>query len=578
MKQHIKSVILSGTKWSRRISILSLFAFIACTDYVQDIEDQRDEWREEQASLLLSSEEQDVSSSSTTNKESSSSSISGKSSSSIGSDSTDVKDSSSSSSTSGKSSSSEEKGVSSSSEISSSSVTSSSSAVTSSSTSEIATTSSSNIIQTSSSAKESWAYLNPAISYGEMVDNRDGQVYKTVVIGKQEWMAENLNYKYSFGTFCYQQQDSNCIKFGRLYTWAAAMDSVGSFSLKGKNCGYYTQCTPTYPVQGVCPNNWHLPTIDEWKELFEFESINYVAKFLKSATANWRGQWGSTNSSGFSAVPSGGLDYRNQNMGDDAFFFFFIISQEDTYSNSFYTFILSDQQSANYDNSSSRMSAFSIRCLKDHSNSNAVSSSSESAESSSSLNTTAEPCKTAEEDNCEYGTLEDSRDGQTYKTVKIGSQWWMAENLNFETENSYCYNDSTSNCDKFGKLYIWEVAVSACPTNWHLPTPADFKILIDAVGDTSNAGLRLKSTDGWKNNGNGSNDFGFTALPAGQGFAGNLNHIVSFDRKGDGAIFWGFSENSAQKVYYATFNTDLDEILFSYDSRLFAFSVRCIKD
>ena len=80
------------------------------------------------------------------------------------------------------------------------------------------------------------------------------------------------------------------------------------------------------------------------------------------------------------------------------------------------------------------------------------------------------------------GTLKDSRDGQIYKTVKIGSLTWMAENLNYETENSYCYKDNEANCSKYGRLYPWSAANSACPTGWRMPSQTEWISLITAAG------------------------------------------------------------------------------------------------
>lgn len=103
---------------------------------------------------------------------------------------------------------------------------------------------------------DSAKYYNPAISYGTLKDSRDGQVYRTVQIGVQTWMAENLNYDYNVGTaasYCYNDSKDSCAKYGRLYTWSAAMDSAAIFSNDGKGCGDGVTCYASGKVQGVCP-------------------------------------------------------------------------------------------------------------------------------------------------------------------------------------------------------------------------------------------------------------------------------------------------------------------------------------
>ena len=119
--------------------------------------------------------------------------------------------------------------------------------------------------------------------------------------------------------------------------------------------------------------------------------------------------------------------------------------------------------------------------------------------------------------------LTDSRDGQTYRVVKIGNDTWMAQNLNFETANSWCYGNDTSNCKKYGRLYDWAAAMSACPAGWRLPNCEDWNNLVQTAGGNDAAGRKLKSQTGWNwnnhsggsANSNGTDEFGFSALPGG---------------------------------------------------------------
>ena len=192
-----------------------------------------------------------------------------------------------------------------------------------------------------------------------------------------------------------------------------------------------------------------------------------------------------------------------------------------------------------------------------------------------------EPCRTDSVDTCEYGTLTDERDGQTYKTVKIGTQTWMAENLNYAylqpTEeldsSSFCYRDSASYCEKYGRLYSWDVAINICPDGWHLPDTTEWNTLFAAVGGSSTAGKMLKSTSGWKNSGNGTDAYSFAVLPAGYGDNGK-----TYDFKGSDADFWSSTEDDSGSAYDVLMNYHDDvAYLFNLGKRQ-AFSVRCVKD
>ena len=177
----------------------------------------------------------------------------------------------------------------------------------------------------------------------------------------------------------------------------------------------------------------------------------------------------------------------------------------------------------------------------------------------------------------EGGTFTDSRDGQTYKYVKIGNQVWMAENLNYETANSYCYNDSTENCKKYGRFYTWEAALNACPEGWHLPTKGEFEILRFNVGGSDVAGKMLKSQTGWEKYkgeyyGNGIDAFGFNALPAGTRYYDGV-----FYDAGKYANFWSASEIDENYAYDLDLGyRDESADLLNYDKD-YANSVRCLR-
>lgn len=156
-----------------------------------------------------------------------------------------------------------------------------------------------------------------AREYGTLTDERDGKTYKTVVIGTQTWMAENLNYSDSTNypsmkgrNWCYENKLDSCSKYGRLYTWSAAMDSVGTFSTNGKGCGYGKTCSPTYPVRGICPSGWHLPTKTEFETLFTNVGGESTAGKMLKATNGWDSNENGADAFGFSALPAG---YRDVN-------------------------------------------------------------------------------------------------------------------------------------------------------------------------------------------------------------------------------------------------------------------------
>lgn len=137
-------------------------------------------------------------------------------------------------------------------------------------------------------------------SFGTLVDERDGQVYKTIVIAdstrSQTWMAENLNFEYPTdpsssepNNYCQSDSAEVCKKYGRLYTWSAAIDSAGIYNHDAKGCGYVATCEMADIVHGICPKGYHLPSIDEYDTLQRITGTfgPYSGQKLKAATNDW---------------------------------------------------------------------------------------------------------------------------------------------------------------------------------------------------------------------------------------------------------------------------------------------------
>jgi uncharacterized protein (TIGR02145 family) len=169
----------------------------------------------------------------------------------------------------------------------------------------------------------------------------------------------------------------------------------------------------------------------------------------------------------------------------------------------------------------------------------------------------------------------DKRDGKTYRTVKMpDGKIWMAENLKYQpqTGKSWCYDNKESNCNKYGRLYDWNTARTVCPGGWHLPSRQEWNDLVTAVGDGV-AGKRLKSTSGWSNNGNGSDDFVFSALPGGRrGTGGDFYHA------GDYGYWWAATEYDASYAYFRSMDYNYDNVGENAGSKENGFSVRCVGD
>ena len=177
-----------------------------------------------------------------------------------------------------------------------------------------------------------------------------------------------------------------------------------------------------------------------------------------------------------------------------------------------------------------------------------------------------------------YDNFVDSRDGKIYRTINIGQQVWMAENLNYDAgEGCWIYENKPENAVIYGRLYNWETANRSCPAGWHLPSGVDWNLLKESLGGNNLAGGRMKAsgTDLWRYP-NVTSELlsGFSALPGGyydkKGF---------FRFKGYACIFWSakvMSEISSNFVILFLNNDFFDD--HGRSDMKTGFSVRCVMD
>ncbi len=265
---------------------------------------------------------------------------------------------------------------------------SSSSAMETSSSSAIEIASSSSTIRNDNSSSSSETTKSSSssenISAGSVYDAtaktlkdlRDGQTYKTVTIGTQTWMADNLNYAYTgvpykvigstfdSTSWCYENDPANCSKYGRLYTWAAAMDSVGTWSTNGKGCGYGSTCSPTGTIRGICPEGWHLPSKTEWNTLFTAVGGRLTAGQVLKSQTGWDDSGNGTDAFGFSALPAGYGDYYGDYYYEGYYAYFWSSTEGNSY-NAYIMYLYYDCDYANLDYDDKDYGVSSVRCLKD---------------------------------------------------------------------------------------------------------------------------------------------------------------------------------------------------------------------
>ncbi|MDR0331404.1 MAG: fibrobacter succinogenes major paralogous domain-containing protein [Chitinispirillales bacterium] len=177
------------------------------------------------------------------------------------------------------------------------------------------------------------------------------------------------------------------------------------------------------------------------------------------------------------------------------------------------------------------------------------------------------------------GSFTDDRNGREYRTVQIGGQTWMAENLSYETGTSWCYDNNESNCAKYGRLYDWETAASACPSGWRLPSRDEWNALIETAGGENVAGAKLKSKSGWKGSGKGTDNFGFSALPGGERsvFERDPRNIsAAFLNLGNLGRWWSATGSGEGRAYGRYMLSGKEDGEYGYRT-ITGLSVRCVQ-
>lgn len=312
------------------------------------------------------------------------------------------------------------------------------------------------------------ARSSSSIALGEnmILDSRNNAVYKTVKIGEQTWLAENMRYRNPLNTVTTLIFDKS---LGYYYTRSAANQA--------------------------CPEGWHLPSLGEWQYLlgsladprFEDDDIYYTmaGNYLKS-TETWDGRDRGNDSLGFGALASGIVEFEVQ-YGEGLITEFWTSTETES---GYHSYVVRIVGNDNYAAITARYNedAVSVRCVLGEpvvlSSSSVVMGSSSSSyadrvQSTGYYDCEVEDCVTTEnlDSNFGYEEVKDSRDGKVYRVTKGANAYWLAQNLDYEMEGSVCgfSKDTTdTSCEKYGRLYSWDSAKVACPAGWHLPSAYEY--------------------------------------------------------------------------------------------------------
>ena len=407
-------------------------------------------------------------------------------------------------------------------------------------------------------------------------------------------MAESLKFRFSANypilkqnVFCYNYKEKYCDIMGALYNRAAAMND--------ERCAFQQSCDlGSDPIQGICPDGWHIPSKPEVQSLLDYISPESA---LKSAGSNWN--YPGTDAYGLSFVGAGNWD---DGTFEDIHKYEVMWMYAPGIAQYFLLISGSSGDAAIWDYSSSKYYG-SVRCIKGDgvvpASSSSLSSSSYSSSSqrssSSQHQEILEPLLEAGDQfnpTIDYGTLTDTRDGKTYKTVVVDGVTWMAENLNYadnEIGVSTCFNNEDRFCEIYGRLYSRDAALNSskcafgetcnlgydpiqgiCPDGWHIPSESEANSITELTGGVLNP---LISAEGWRSDITpGTDRYGLSFVAAGC-YASRGN---SFSSLGDYSYFWYYTHT--KQSYLLLRGPDNNAITFDYSDYELYTSVRCIKD
>lgn len=201
--------------------------------------------------------------------------------------------------------------------------------------------------------------VNPGVVHGYLVDARDGSRYRTVALGEQEWMAQNLAWDHG-PNWCYEDQPENCRIHGRLYPWSAAMGLSDSCDA--------ASCPREDHVVGICPDGWHLPSMDEWKTLRGWIAVQpgwdgaRAGESLKAGVGWTKGR--PADPFGFRALPSGDR-YLDGTFYDGGDYGVFWSSTERFEGQAWHVFVTTKDSLLHLHDGCDKPDGFSVRCLRD---------------------------------------------------------------------------------------------------------------------------------------------------------------------------------------------------------------------